>query len=62
MKKKSKKVDNSILNLWVINEECSIEQIKVPINLRGEFVRNFGVEKLSLKSEVESWLKEKETI
>ena len=62
MKKKSKKVDNSILNLWVINEESSIEQIKVPINLRGEFVRNFGVEELSLKSEVENWLKEKETI
>jgi hypothetical protein len=56
MSKKRKKLDNSQMNIWVLNDSCEIEQIKIPTNLRMEFISTFGVEKLTYKPLVESWL------
>jgi hypothetical protein len=56
MSKKRKKLDNSQMNIWVLNDSCEIEQIKIPTNLRMEFISTFGVEKLTYKTLVESWL------
>lgn len=55
-RKRKKKVDNSIMNIWVFNDSCDIEQIKIPTELRMEFISTFGVEKLTYKPLVESWL------
>lgn len=55
-KKRKKKVDNSIINIWVFNDDCEFEQIQIPTELRMDFVKNFGVEKLSYKPLVETWL------
>ncbi len=55
-KGKKRKVDNSIMNIWVLNDLCEIEQIQIPTNLRMEFISMFGVEKLSYRPLVESWL------
>lgn len=55
-RKKKDKLDNSIINIWVFNDLCKIEQIKIPTILRMEFIKQFGVDKISYKPLVESWL------
>jgi hypothetical protein len=55
-KVKKSKVDNSIINIWTLNELFEIEQIQIPISLRMEFINFFGVEKLPYQPLVQSWL------
>lgn len=55
-KPKKVKVDNTIMNIWVNNENDTIEQIKIPTKLRMEFIKLFGTEKISDKLPVEAWL------
>lgn len=53
---RKKKIDNSIMNIWVYNDSCEIEKIKIPTKLRMDFISTFGVERLTYKPLVESWL------
>jgi len=56
MARKKKKVDNSIMNIWVLNDQNDIELVKIPTDFRVDFISTFGVERLAYKPLVESWL------
>ena len=54
--KKKKKVDNTNLNLFVYNEECKLEIIKVPREFTKNYITDFGVLTVRTKSELTNWL------
>jgi hypothetical protein len=54
--KKKKKVDNTNLNLFVYNEECKLEIMKVPRQFTKNYITDFGVLTVRKKSELTNWL------
>ena len=54
--KKKKKVDNTNLNLFVYNEECKLEIMKVPRQFTKNYITDFGVLTVRTKSELTNWL------
>ena len=54
--KKKKKVDNTNLNLFVYNEECKLEIMKVPREFTKNYITDFGVLTVRKKSELTNWL------
>lgn len=57
VKKRNKsKVDNSIMNIWTLNDQESLEQVHVPTKYKNEFISLFGLEAVPYKPLLESWL------
>jgi len=54
--KKTTKKGSTDLNLFVYNEECNLEIIKVPIQYRMDFFYRFGVMTPPDKQQVIDWL------
>ena len=54
--KEIKKEKQKNLNLFVYNEECKLEIMKVPRQFTKNYITDFGVLTVRTKSELTNWL------